>query len=149
MSSTYTTIGAALYDLLNTLDITSIYPGGWGQKANYPIKELYAPFPSFSVQPVEDSEVSLDNISNDHAVTYALYLYESFQDSATAEANMRRLVDLVRTQLRTQWLDTTPMNTGAYAVTELAGGWGFDIDNGLRFYRFQITTKTSEDTANL
>jgi hypothetical protein len=146
MSATYQIIGQALFDLLDALDIAAIYPGGWGQKANYPIKQLYAPFPAFSVQPVEDAEVSLDNVSNNHTTTYALYLYESFQDSPEAEGKMRRLVDLVRTQLRTQWLDTTPLNNGIYAITELSGAWGFDIDLGLRFYRFQVTTQTSEDT---
>jgi hypothetical protein len=146
LSTTYQTIGQGLYDLLNGLDITSIYPGGWGQKANYPLKQPTAPFPAFAIQPVEDSEVSLENVSNDHTTTYAIDLYESFQDAATSEGKMRRLVDLVRLRLRTQWRDVTPFNGGAYAITELSGSWAYDIEHGFRQHRILITTKTYEDS---
>lgn len=148
MSTTYATIGQALYDLFSGLDITAIYPGGWALKANYPVKEpgQLTTWPVFSVVPVEDNEISLENTGNDDTLTYAVFLYDTFEDAATSENTLRRLVDLCRTRLRQEWDSATPLGGGAYAIVALSGAWGYDPDLGLRYYRFQMQTRTYEST---
>src|SRR4051812_38198246 len=111
MSTTYTTIGQALYDLFDGIDITAIYPDGWALEANYPLKEpgQLATWPVFSVQPSEDAETDLDSIGDDDLITYHVFLYDTFEDSATTETRMRQLVDLTRTELRKQKRSSTPL----------------------------------------
>ena len=148
MSTTYTTIGQALYDLFAAIDITSIYPAGWALKANYPVKEpgQLTTWPVYSVVPVEDNEVSLDSIGNDDTVSHDVYLYDTFENASVTEGRMRPLVDLCRTILRKEFRDQTPLGGGAYTIDTLSGAWGFDPELGIRYYRFKITSKTYEDT---
>src|SRR4051794_35878941 len=115
MSTTYTTIGQALYDLFASIDITAIYPASWALKANYPLKEpgQLTTWPVFSVRPDNDSEVDLDSIGNDDTITYWVDLYDSFEVSATTEANLRQLVDLCRTTVRQQMRQDSPFGGGA------------------------------------
>lgn len=144
MSTTYHDLGTALYTLFNGINITGIYPGGWRQKANYPLKQIVGPFPAFSIYPAQDTEVALENVADDGTVTYWVYLYDSLKDDATAEGKMRRLVDLCRTRLRQERADATPLDGAAYTLDLVTGEWGFDIELGLRFYRFSIQAKTYE-----
>ena len=147
MSTTFTTIGQALYDLFAAIDITAIYPGGWATMANYPLKEpgQSTLWPAFSVTPVGDNETELDSRTNDDLITYEVYLFDTFENSATTEGKMRRLVDLCRTILRKEFIDATPLGDGAYTIESIAGAWGFDVDAGMRYYRFTIQSKTDED----
>lgn len=34
---------------------------------------------------------------------------------------------------------------GAYAIETMTGAWGFEIEPGLRYYRFRISAKKDED----
>ncbi len=147
MSTTYTTIGQALYNLFAAIDITAIYPGGWAIKANYPVKEpgRLTTWPVLSVVPVEDNETELDSRTDDDAITYEVYLFDTFEDSATTEGRMRQLVDLCRTRLRQERVSPTMLASAAYTIETMTGAWGFEIEPGLRYYRFRITAKKDED----
>ena len=143
MSTTYTTIGQALYDLVNGLTITGIYASGWGTKANYPLKAVTS-YPAFSVTPALDAEDDMDTISDLATVTYWVILYDSFENAATSEAKLRALVDLVRTELRKQKRSSTPLGGAAITLGTLTGEWGADVEEGLRFYRLSVTAKVDE-----
>jgi len=147
LSTTYTTIGQAIYDLFSAIDITAIYPAGWALKANYPVKEPghLTLWPVFCVRPDTDSEVQLDSIGDDDTVTYWVDLYDTFEDSPAVEARMRALADTCRTTLRKQMRSPTPFEGGSYTLSSLAGQWGYDPDSGIRYYRLIIQTKTYED----
>ena len=147
MSTTYTTIGQALYNLFAAIDITAIYPAGWAIKANYPLKEpgRLTTWPVFSVVPIEDNETELDSRTDDDAITYEVYLFDTFEDSAVSEGRMRQLVDLCRGKLRLERISPTMLEGGAYTIETMTGAWGFEIEPGLRYYRFRITAKKDED----
>jgi len=147
MSATYTTIGQALFDLFSAIDITAIYPAGWAIKANYPLKEptRLTTWPVFAVVPIEDNETELDSRTDDDSVIYEVYLFDTFEDSATTEGRMRQLVDLCRARLRLERISPTILESSAYSIDSMTGAWGFEINDGLRYYRFRITAKKDQD----
>jgi len=147
MSATYTTIGTALFDLFSGIDITAIYPGGWAIKANYPLKEpaRLTTWPVFAVVPIEDNETELDSRTDDDSVIYEVYLFDTFEDSATTEGRMRQLVDLCRARLRLERIRPTILESSVYSIDSMTGAWGFEINDGLRYYRFRLTVKKDQD----
>ncbi len=148
LSTTYATIGTALYNLFDGLSISGIYPSGWALKANYPLKEpgQMTTWPAFSVVPVEDAETDLDSITDDDSVHYHVFLYDTFENSSVTEGKMRQLVDLARTELRKQKRSSTPLGNGAYTVGDITGAWGYDDAYGIRYYRFTIQGKVDQAT---
>ncbi len=146
MSTTYQTVGQAIFDLMNGIDvsaITGLPAPGWAETHNYPPKQVRS-YPSFAVVPAEDAEDPMDAITDDDRVTYWVYITASYQDSSDAEDQLRRLVDLVRTRVRQQKRSATPLGGGAYALGRLGGAWGANVDQGERFYRLSIEAKVDQ-----
>jgi hypothetical protein len=57
--------------------------------------------------PIEDNETELDSRTDDDSVIYEVYLFDTFEDSATTEGHMRQLVDLCRARLRLERISPT------------------------------------------
>ena len=142
MSTTYQSVGEAIYALIDAIVITSIFPSGWREKHNWPPKQIVA-YPAFSVVPAEDVEEPLDAITDDDRVTYWVYLTDAYDDASDAEARLRRLVDLVRTEVRQSKRNPTVMGP-AYALGRISGVWGANVEKGERFYRLSIEVKVDQ-----
>lgn len=144
MSTTYVSLGAALYNFMNTLVITSVDPGGWGDKFNRPPKQdEIDQYPAFAVVPQRDTQEDLDNTSDDDRVTYSIFLFHGYYEGSQSEEMLRSLADLVRTALRKERAKPNPLGNAAYSLA-IAGEWGFDVEQGERFYRIDVTAKVAE-----
>ena len=143
MSSAYVQFGDDLYDFMDGLTITSIIAGGWGEKSNRPFKSDERPtYPAFSVSPTRDEQQIADNMSDEVFVTYSVYIFFSYWDSSEAEADIRELVDFVRTELAKERRKEAPLG-GAYTLS-FAGEWGGDETQTERFYRLDVTARFNE-----
>ncbi|MDP9469053.1 MAG: hypothetical protein M3Q71_00080 [Chloroflexota bacterium] len=142
MSTTYQSVGEAIYALINAIVITSVFPGGWGERHNWPPKQIVA-YPAFSVVPAEDIEEPMDAITDDDRVTYWVYLTDRYDDASDAESRMRRLVDLVRTEVRRGKRNPTILG-GAYALGRISGVWGANVEQGERFYRLSLEVRVDQ-----
>ncbi len=94
--------------------------------------------------PAEDTEDPLDAISDDDRVTYWVFIYANYVDASDGEAQIRRIVDRVRTEVRKQKRSFAPFGGGAYALSRISGAWGGNVDEGERFYRLAIEVKADQ-----
>jgi hypothetical protein len=129
---------------MNTLSITSVEPAGWGDRFNrLPKQNEIDQYPAFAIVPARDTQEDLDNWTDDDRVTYSVYILMHYHEGSDAEETTRALVDLVRTALRKERRSVTPLGNAAYSLS-IAGEWGFDVEQGERFYRLDVTAKVAE-----
>jgi len=145
MSSFYTDQGQALYNFFTAIDITGIFPAGWGSTFNYPPKDV-ANYPALFVLPAQDSEDRLDNATDTFVSTWWVDLVVSYNAAQTAESQLRQLVDLCATALRTQVSSASPLSGSADFLGKITGTWTGDRDQGWRIYRFAIELNASDST---
>ena len=146
MSETYTDIGDAIYDFIGDLDLSAVLgvDEGWASSFNRPPKSNEILYPGYAVFPVRDQQETLDQITDDDAVTYAVYIFFHYWEATDTEGQIRAIVDIVRSALRSERINPTPLDNSCYIVG-FAGEWGGDETQGERFYRLEVTCKIAED----
>src|SRR5665811_773508 len=153
MSTTYSTIGQAIYDFMDSIDISAATPENWepgenltwGDKLNRPPKanELNV-YPAFLVMPSGDTQETGDSRTDLDAVTYSVFVVFSYAEATYAEDTLRHVADIVRTAFRALRLDPSQLMNSAYHIS-FTGEWGGTVDQGERYYKLNITTQITED----
>jgi hypothetical protein len=149
MSTTYTTIGDALFAFVSALSIAAATPDGeptvvWGDKLNRPPKanELNV-YPALLVMPAGDAQETADTDTDADAVTYSVFIVFSFAEASFAEDTLRQVADIVRTAFRELRADPSPLLAAAYDLT-FNGEWGGTPDQGERYYKLNVTVYVHE-----
>lgn len=144
MSTSYSTIGLAIYTYIDAIVVTGILPTGWARKANYPVKQLTgAQYPAFFVVPADDAEEDLDAISDYVKLSFWVYFVDTFQDASDNEDRLRQLADVVRTQVRKIRRNPALLHVSC-ADVDIKGVWGAQVEQGERFYRLQLDVHLQE-----
>lgn len=150
MSTTYTTIGEAVYDFAAEINISSATPDGydgdleWGDTLNRPPKanELNV-YPALVVMPSGDSQETGDTNVDFDSVTYSVYVVFSYAEASFAEQTLRDVADIVRTQFRTLRADPEELHASAFDIS-FAGEWGGTLEQGERYYKLDVTVSVHE-----
>jgi hypothetical protein len=149
MSDTYAVIGQAVFDYVSAIDISAAFPNDapstiWGTKLNRPPKadELNL-YPAFAVSPRYDSQETGDTDTDFDAITYSVFFIVSNREATAAEVQLRKIVDIVRSEFRTLRDDPDPLHEAAYDI-RFAGEWGGNPDQGERWYRLDVTVFVHE-----
>ena len=145
MATFYASQGQALYNLFTGIDISSIFASGWGSTFNYPPKDVSL-YPALFVLPAQDTEDRLDSSTDSFVSTWWVDLVVSYQAAATAEAQLRQLVDLCATTLRKQVASASPLSGSTDFIGKITGTWTGDKEQGWRIYRFAIELNSSDAT---
>lgn len=146
MSTSYSTLGEDLYNFVLSMNISGINAewSSWARTFNRPPKsDEMDDYPCFAVVPTRDEQQILDNYSDDDLITYSVFMFVRFYEASIPEADIRALVDRVRTALRTERRSQTPL--GDPYTLSFAGEWGGDENQVERFYRLDVTARIAED----
>lgn len=151
MSRTYETVGQAIYNFVDAIDITAAKPVDWfddtlvwGDKLNRPPKsnELNV-YPAFVIVPAEDGQETGDTDVDFDSVTYSVFIITKFAEANMAEGLLRQVVDIVRTSFRALRADPSPLLEAAYDI-RFRGEWGGVPDQGERYYKLNVTVFVHE-----
>ncbi len=146
MSNTDYALRQALYQIVSTINVTSVLPGGWAKTQPHLPKDVRA-YPLLAVTSLRDEGETLDSRTDSVTFTMAVQIIDTWEDASDSEDRISKLIPLIRARLRQERLADAPLAGMAYDVGAPSGDWGADAGRGERWYQFTIDIKVAETLA--